>query len=424
MTVIGRVPIETLYLGLYDGPHATPKPAAEGPIFLGIGNLTEDGKLDLSDIRHIAEEDFAAWTKRVTPQPGDIVFTYEASLNRYARIPDGFRGCLGRRLALIRPDSQKVNPLFLFYYFFGEDWRRTISKNTLSGATVDRIPLTTFPTFEIDLPCRSAQDAIASILSAYDDLIENNTRRIKILEEMAKMIYQEWFVDFRFPGHKKVAVVNSGGLVGPEGWERTVVERACVSVDDGDWIETKDQGGDSYRLLQVSNIGLNAFVETDNYRFVSEETFQKLRCREVVPGDILVARMPTPIGRAWLVTPQAWRMITAVDVAILKAKKSTSLFLLQFLNSAETLAACSAQASGTTRERITRKQIASLPVLLPPAELRVHFEGLVKPINELMDKLRNLNRKLSQTRNLLLPKLISGEINVEHFEAEPVAQGV
>jgi type I restriction enzyme S subunit len=88
MTVIGRVPIETLYLGLYDGPHATPKPAAEGPIFLGIGNLTEDGKLDLSDIRHIAEEDFAAWTKRVTPQPGDIVFTYEASLNRYARIPD------------------------------------------------------------------------------------------------------------------------------------------------------------------------------------------------------------------------------------------------------------------------------------------------------------------------------------------------
>ena len=202
-----------LYLGLYDGPHATPKPSDSGPVFLGIGNLTEDGKLDLSDIRHIAEEDFGKWTKRVTPQTGDIVFTYEATLNRYARIPDGFRGCLGRRLALIRPDLQKVNPLFLFYYFFGEDWRRTISKNTLSGSTVDRIPLTTFPTFEVALPCRSAQDDIASVLSAYDDLMENNTRRIAILEEMAKTIYREWFVEFRFPGHKRVTVVNSCGLV-------------------------------------------------------------------------------------------------------------------------------------------------------------------------------------------------------------------
>jgi type I restriction enzyme S subunit len=91
-----RVPIESLWLGLYDGPHATPKPSGEGPIFLGIGNITEDGRLDLTDIRH-AEEDFGNWTKRVVPQAGDIVFTYEATLNRYALIPEGFRGCLGRR---------------------------------------------------------------------------------------------------------------------------------------------------------------------------------------------------------------------------------------------------------------------------------------------------------------------------------------
>jgi type I restriction enzyme, S subunit len=85
-----RVPIESLYLGLFDGPHATPKQSADGPIFLGIGNLTEDGSLDLTDIRHIAEEDFGTWTKRVVPQAGDIVFTYEATLNRYAIIPQGF----------------------------------------------------------------------------------------------------------------------------------------------------------------------------------------------------------------------------------------------------------------------------------------------------------------------------------------------
>jgi type I restriction enzyme S subunit len=90
-----RVKIESTYEGLYDGPHATPKPSDSGPVFLGIGNITSDGQLDLSDVRHIAEEDYAAWTKRVVPEPGDIVFTYEATLNRYAIIPQGFRGCLG-----------------------------------------------------------------------------------------------------------------------------------------------------------------------------------------------------------------------------------------------------------------------------------------------------------------------------------------
>jgi type I restriction enzyme S subunit len=74
--VWNRLPIGSVYAGLFDGPHATPKPSEEGPVFLGIGNLTEDGHLDLSTIRHIAEEDFPAWTRRVEPKPGDIVFVF------------------------------------------------------------------------------------------------------------------------------------------------------------------------------------------------------------------------------------------------------------------------------------------------------------------------------------------------------------
>lgn len=81
------LPIKELYEGLYDGPHATPKPSDGGPVFLGIKNVTDDGTLDLNDIRHIAEEDFATWTRRVEPQANDLVFTYEATLNRYALIP-------------------------------------------------------------------------------------------------------------------------------------------------------------------------------------------------------------------------------------------------------------------------------------------------------------------------------------------------
>lgn len=147
-----RAPIGDAFDGLYDGPHATPPPSDEGPVFLGIGNITETGQLDLASVRHIAEGDFGKWTKRVTPEAGDIVFTYEATLNRYAVIPEGFRGCLGRRLALIRARSKAGMNHFLFLHFFSDDWRTVIAMNTLSGATVDRVPLKRFPEFPITLP--------------------------------------------------------------------------------------------------------------------------------------------------------------------------------------------------------------------------------------------------------------------------------
>lgn len=85
-------PIRDIALGIYDGPHATPKEADDGPIFLGIKNVTPQGALDFSDIRYISEADYPKWTKRVVPQEDDIVFSYEATLHRYAIIPKGFRG--------------------------------------------------------------------------------------------------------------------------------------------------------------------------------------------------------------------------------------------------------------------------------------------------------------------------------------------
>src|ERR1039458_9205917 len=100
-------PIRDFALGIYDGPHATPKESSDGAVFLGIKNITDDGRLDMSEIRHVSEQELPRWTRRVNPQAGDVVLTYEATLHHYAIIPDGFRGCLGRRVALIRPDPKK-----------------------------------------------------------------------------------------------------------------------------------------------------------------------------------------------------------------------------------------------------------------------------------------------------------------------------
>ncbi len=209
-------PIKEYAVGIYDGPHATPKEASEGPVFLGIKNITDDGRLDFSEIRHVSEEDFPRWTRRVMPQARDVVFTYEATLHRYAIIPEDFRGCLGRRVALIRPDTNKVDNRYLFYYFLSHEWRKVVEGFVISGATVDRIPLEKFPDFPARLPDLSTQRRIADILSAYDDLIENNLRRMELLKESARLLYREWFVRLRFPGHEHTRIVN--GV--PEGWEK------------------------------------------------------------------------------------------------------------------------------------------------------------------------------------------------------------
>jgi len=176
-------PIKEVIEGLYDGPHATPPFAESGPVFLGIKNITQTGQLDLSTIRHISENDFPKWTKRITPQVGDIVFSYEATLNLYAMIPAGFRGCLGRRLALIRPKAEEHIGAFLFLSFFSSKWRATIESNRLSGATVDRIPLARFPDFPILLPLKR-------LIMDFNDNVVPLFRQIEVLakqnHELAK----------------------------------------------------------------------------------------------------------------------------------------------------------------------------------------------------------------------------------------------
>lgn len=143
---------------VFDGPHATPPNAEEGPVFLGIKNLTGSA-LDLSDIRHISESDWPRWTKRVTPRQLDIVFSYEATLGFFSLIPPGLRCCLGRRLALIRPRSKDGHSHFWFHQFIGPDFQRYLMQHSVQGATVDRIPLIQFPSYLVLNPPAVLKDA-------------------------------------------------------------------------------------------------------------------------------------------------------------------------------------------------------------------------------------------------------------------------
>jgi type I restriction enzyme S subunit len=181
---------------IYDGPHATPSKTEKGPIFLGISNLN-GGRLDLSNTEHLSEDDYQKWTRRVTPQTNDIVFSYETRLGEAALIPSGLKCCLGRRMGLLRPIRELVDSRFLLYAYLGQDFQETLRAHTIHGSTVDRIPLMDMPKFPISVPCDiHEQRTIAHILGTLDDKIELNRRMNETLEAMARAIFKSWFVDF------------------------------------------------------------------------------------------------------------------------------------------------------------------------------------------------------------------------------------
>ncbi|MDE0002978.1 MAG: restriction endonuclease subunit S [Rhodospirillaceae bacterium] len=380
MSSIG--PISDFAIGIYDGPHATPKPSAEGPIFLGIKNVTEDGRLDLENVRHISETDFPKWTRRVKPQKDDIVFSYEATLHRYARIPDGFEGCLGRRMALVRPNRKKVDPRFLHYYFLSPIWRAKIDSITITGVTVDRIPLSSFPDTKVSIPELSEQVKIANILSAYDDLIENNRRRIALLKEAARLLYREWFVHFRFPGHEHVKMID--GL--PEGW----VRRTLGSVLNF------QRGFDLPVNWRVPG-GVPVYGSTG---IVGEHNVAK------VDFPTLTTGRSGSLGRVCYVDDPCWPLNTSLWVTDFKA---VSVYFAYFMLSAMDLAKFNAGASVPT---LDRKVAHAVKVLVPTRDIAAQFDEQIKVVFTQKKLLNQQIEKLAQARDLLLPRLMNGDIAV------------
>jgi type I restriction enzyme S subunit len=269
----------------------------------------------------------------------------------------------------------------------------------------------------VELPPVGAQQRIAAVLSAFDELIEINERRIEVLEDLARSLYREWFVRFRFPGHEDVEFIQSElGLI-PATWKVTPLGDAAASLVDGDWIETKDQGGSSYRLLQVSNIGVGAFRETGKFRYIEKPTFERLKCTEIELGDLLISRMPDPIARAWLVDRLREPAITAVDVAILRPPSpAVGVYLSKWLNSAPALARAQAAATGTTRKRISRSVLARASVPLPPEPLIEMFAAAVEPALAERTAAIHMIDRLAAIRDLLLPRLVTGRLDISDID--------
>lgn len=375
-----KAKISDICSDIFDGPHATPPVSKDGAIFLGISNITPDGHLDLSNPKYINEADLPKWTKRVTPLEGDIVFSYEATLNLYAIIPPGFHGCLGRRMALIRPNENKVLGKFLFYYFFSDEWRKTIAENTVIGATVDRIPLIRFPNFPVSYPSIEKQFKIVEVLSSYDDMIKNNRKQIKLLEEAAQRLYKEWFVDLRFPGHESTPIVD--GI--PEGWFTAAVTdlleirygKDHKALGDGE-IPAYGSGGIMRRVNKVLYSGESVLIP-----------------RKGSLNNILLVS-----GDFWTIDTMFYSIPKRPNIA-----KYVYLYLIGIDMYAMNI--------GAAVPSMTVKILDGMRLLCPNDSILELFENTVKPYYDMIELLKKKQSMLSETRDRLLPKLMSGEIEV------------
>ena len=414
-----KVRIKDVALGIYDGPHATPPEADSGAIFLGITNFV-NGQLNLSEIRYISENDYPKWTKRVTPQENDIVFSYEATLNLYAIIPKGFRCCLGRRMALIRPDETKINHKFLYYYFYSNAWRSVISENTVLGATVDRIPLVKFPDFQVELPPMDVQNRIADILSAYDDLIENNQKQIKLLEEAAQRLYKEWFVDLRFPGYENMPITD--GV--PQGWKKVSLGELIEYEIGGGWGE--DQPTEKCDLPAYVIRGTDLYDVTHGnaksipYRFHAKSN---LDSRKLQDGDIVFevsgGSKNEGVARTALITESLLdflggdvicasfcKLIRFRDKSLAKYMYDTFQYLR---NSGETVKYDKRSASSIVNYR-WKDFLEQQFIFVPTVDILTQYNALAETMQNAIVNKAQIIEQAKQARDRLLPKLMSGEM--------------
>ena len=377
-----KMPISTVCSGIYDGPHATPPESEIGAIFLGIPNF-KNGRLDFSNVRYISEQDLPKWVRRVTPRANDIVFSYEATLHLYAIIPEGFRGCLGRRMALLRIDEHKAHYKYLFYYFQSKFWRETISRNLVLGSTVDRIPLIKFPSFPIVVPSLPLQRRIASILSVYDELIEKNNRKVAIFQEQAQEIYKEWFVRFRFPGHETAKFEN--GL--PEGWKNGRVEVLCS------FVRGKNVTADE---MEEGNVPvISAGIEPSGFHSESN----------VSGVSITVSSSGANAGYISIHYSSVW----AADCSYITAKPNM-YYLYEMLNCIRPNVFNLQR--GAAQPHVYPKDINRLKLIIPDAILQIRFNALAEKMHTVIALLEQENENLRRQRDLLLPRLMSGKLEV------------
>lgn len=339
-----------------------------------------EGKINLENLNCVTKEVYEKWTRRGKLQKGDVIFTREAPLGEAGLVREEKNYFLGQRLVLFRANDKICDGRFLMYSLLWHDNKQAIISKGV-GSTVAHLRVPECENIEIKAPDLDIQHRIADILSAYDDLIENNQKQIKLLEEAAQRLYKEWFVDLHFPGHENTKIVD--GV--PEGWRRGLLKE-LISVNYGkDHKKVPDDGN-------IPVYGSGGLMRKCNKSLFSGEA-------------VLIPRKGS-LNNIMYVDETFWTVDT-MFYATMK-QPHTAVFVYFFVKAFDMYS----MNIGAAVPSMTTKILDAMDVVIPDKETLEKFDKYAKVYFNKIKTLQGQNEQLKTARDLLLPKLMSGEVEV------------
>lgn len=431
MTTV-QTPLGELCRLITDGKHGDCENQPNSGFYFLSAKDVRDGKLNYEDARQITETDFLDTHRRTQLEPDDLVVSNSGTIGRMALVknrPETSRTTFQKSVAILKPKHERVLASWL-YYFLHFDLERLIG---FAGGTAQKnLLLRDLRAFSIAIQPLPTQRKIAGILSAYDDLIENNTRRITIFEAMAQAIYREWFVEFHFPGHKKVRFVNSSLGKIPEEWKVKTIGSVLAFHIGGGWGQETSSSEFSNPAFVIRGTDI---PEARSLRVVDcplrYHTDSNIRSRKLVANDLVFevsgGSKAQPVGRCLFVSDRLLRrfdgdVICASFCKLVRANQSQIApellyhYLLECYTDG-TIEQYEVQSTGIKNFKFT-VFLDNESLVVPPPEIQRSFVTYVRPI---IDSIHVLGRKtelLKKTRDLLLPKLLSGQLDVVELDID------
>lgn len=367
-------------LNIVDCPHSTAPDEGSGYALVRTPNIGK-GRFNLEGVHRISEAAYKKRCARITPTVNDLILAREAPAGNVAIIKENMEPlALGQRTVLIRPNPEKVCPDFLVYYLLAPQQQNELLGRA-TGATVAHVNIPIINNLPVSLPPLETQQKIAGILSAYDDLIENNRKQIKLLEEAAQKLYKEWFVKLNFPGHENVKIVD--GV--PEGWKKGIVS------DLGEFKRGKTITKDQTLPGKVPVVagGLDpAYYHNES----NTET-----------PVITVSGSGANAGFTRLYYEKVW----ASDCSYLDISKCENLlFVYCALKNSKT--EIDNLQKGAAQPHVYAKDLNAITTVIPSQIYLEKFSAIGKPYFEKIKTVQNQIEELQSARDKLLPKLMNG----------------
>ena len=375
-----KVRLEDCCYSISDGDHQPPPKAQQGIPFVTISNINSMNQLDFSDTMFVPKEYYQSLDEKRKVRKGDVLYSVVGSFGIPVLIKEERPFVFQRHIAILRPKEDIVDSGFLFYTMLNRDFYAKADAVAI-GAAQRTVSLGSLRNIKIDVPSLESQKHIADILSAYDDLIENNQKQIKLLEEAAQRLYKEWVVDLHFPGHENTKIVD--GV--PEGWSRGLLKE-LISVNYGkDHKKAPDDGN-------IPVYGSGGLMRKCNKSLFSGEA-------------VLIPRKGS-LNNIMYVDETFWTVDT-MFYATMK-QPHTAIFVYFFVKAFDMYS----MNIGAAVPSMTTKILDAMDMVIPDKETLEKFDKCEKTYFNKIKTLQGQNERLKTARNLLLPKLMNGKVEV------------